>query len=759
MKKPSSSLKMENKTRVARAAAPGNRKPSWARLFRGKDALYLLALCLAVIVPYVPAMQAGFVWDDRIFLEAGAVRDVSGIWQIWFSPSVIENESHFWPLVYTTFWLEHKLWGFEPLGFHLVNIALHLANTLLVWRLMVRLAVPGAWLIAAVFAVHPLHVESVAWVMERKDLLSTLFYLAAFWTYINFTKTRRSGSYLASLVLFGAGMLCKSIVVTLPAVLLLWHWWSSGRVTCGDLLRLMPFFLVALGIAAADMAFSRIREPISFDYSLVERALIASQALWFYVGKLFWPLDLAIIYRHWKVDAADPAAWLYLAGAAAVPVMLWIYRGRLGRGPLACVVFFAVTLSPILGFIDFGYMQYSFVAERYQYLGGLGIIVLVVAMATRSAGKWKGAGRWATLGLVGLLLVLMGTLTWRQANIYRDVITFNSHILALNPAARFAHVNLAKGLFDLGRLDEALAAAQIAVDKGAVPAEAHTALGATLAVMKRFEEAEHHLRRAVELKPGFMTPLHNLIEMYRRQGRYEDGLEAALIVIGQNPNSFVGQSSSGLMLLQLNRFEEAETYLRRAVELDPRNATNLQNLAEALRKQQRYEEAVEWYGKVIEADPDLVQAYAAMADTFIQIKRYDEAASTLERALGRFTDSIWRASLHNLMGMAEEGRVDYEAAAEQYRLAYRSNSHFEEAVTRLAALHFTREHYEDALKYFRAAAEINPGNPSTWSNIGAVLHRMGRDEEAVASFEHALSVDPDYEQARSFLQQVRRGMR
>ena len=161
MKQPSSSSKKENNTRGVRAAS-GNRKPSWAGLFRGKDALYLLALCLAVIVPYFPAMQAGFVWDDRIFLEAVAVRDVSGIWQIWFSPSVIENESHYWPLVYTTFWLEHKLWGFEPIGFHLVNITLHLANTLLVWRLMVWLAVPGAWLIAAVFAVHPLHVESVA---------------------------------------------------------------------------------------------------------------------------------------------------------------------------------------------------------------------------------------------------------------------------------------------------------------------------------------------------------------------------------------------------------------------------------------------------------------------------------------------------------------------------------------------------------------------------------------------------------------------
>ncbi len=730
-----------------------------AGLFRGKDAIYLLALCLAVIVPYIPAMQAGFVWDDRIFLEAEAIRDVSGIWQIWFSPSVIENESHYWPLVYTTFWLEHKLWGFEPLGFHLVNIALHLVNTLLVWRLVIRLAVPGAWLIAAVFAVHPLHVESVAWVMERKDLLSTLFYLTAFWTYIRFTKIHRKGNYVLSLVLFGAGMLCKSIVVTLPAVLLLWHWWTSGRVTRKDVLHVLPFFLLALSVAMADVAFSRIREPISFDYTLVERALIASHALWFYVGKLFWPFDLAVIYPHWKVDQADFVSWLYLIGAVAVPVFLWMYRGRTGRGPLACVVFFAVTLSPVLGFIDYGYMQYSFVAERYQYLAGLGIIILVVVAGTILVNNLPGAGRSVSQVLVVFLLVLMGTLSWRHANIYRDVITFNSHILELNPAARFAHVNLAKGLFDLGRLDEALDAAQTAVEKGAVPAEAHTALGAALAELDRFEEAEGHLLRAVKLKPGFKTPLHNLIEMYRRQGRFEDGLETALVVIEQDPGSFEGQSSAGLMLLQLRRLEEAEVYLRRAVELDRLHATNLQNLAEALRRQQRYEEAIQWYRRVIDADPGLAQAYAAMADTYITLQRFDEAVSVLQSGLARTTDSTWKASLHNLMGMAEEGRKQFEAAAEQYLLAYRSNPEFEEAVTRLAALHFGQDRYEEALRYFREATRINPDNAQTWTNIGAVLHRMGRDEEAVASFEHALVVNPLHEQARNFLQQVRQGMR
>ena len=337
-------------------------RPSHGR----ENVLAILALGLLVAVSYFPATQAGFVWDDEVFTTAEPIRSVSGLWQIWFSPSDIPSEGHYWPIVYTSFWLEHKLWGFAPVGYHVVNILLHLVNTLLLWRLMARLSVPGAWVIAAIFAVHPLHVESVAWVIERKDLLAALFYLSAVLTYLRFLEYPRPGPYFSSLVLFVAGLLCKSIVVTLPAALVVYHWWQRGRVTSQDATRLVSFFVVGLAIVFADWLFYSAREPVSFDYSLVERVLIAAPALWFYAGKLLWPVDLAVIYPHW--DLADPLNWSYVLAGVALVLLLYFARHRIGRGPLAGALFFAVTLSPVLGFIDYGYMQFSFFRHSWKWI-------------------------------------------------------------------------------------------------------------------------------------------------------------------------------------------------------------------------------------------------------------------------------------------------------------------------------------------------------------------------------------------------------
>ena len=203
-------------------------------------------------------LWGGFVWDDRVITDAGLLHELSGLWRVWFSPNDLKVwEGHYWPMVYTSFWLEHKLWGVHPVGYHVVNVLLHFGNTLLLRRLLGRLGVPGAWVIAAVFAVHPVHVESVAWVIERKDLLSTLFYLAACLTWVRGGAAPRwgSGRYLWTLALFVLGLLCKSIVVTLPAALVLGAWWKQGRVSGADVLRVVPFCLVGVGIAVADVSF------------------------------------------------------------------------------------------------------------------------------------------------------------------------------------------------------------------------------------------------------------------------------------------------------------------------------------------------------------------------------------------------------------------------------------------------------------------------------------------------------------------------
>ena len=468
-----------------------------------------------VAVSFYPALSAGFVLDDNIFTESPAIRAWSGLWNIWFSPSDIEGEGHYWPIVYTTFWLEHKLWGVTPFGTHLLNLLLYMVNVLLLWRLLRCLAVPGAWAVAAMFAVHPMHVDSVAWAIGRKDLLSALFYIAAVLSWIRSVgnlgdvrerspgsvRVARSGTYLASLGFFVAAMLSKSVAVTLPAAFAILLWWKNGRVTWADAWRLAPFLLVALGIALADLSYYRSGGEVSFDYGFAERALIAARALWYYAEKCLWPTDLAVIGPLRDVDLGDPFTWGFLIAAVAVAALLWVGRHRLGRGPLAGTLFFAVTLSPVLGFVDFAHMQISLVADRYAYLAGIGVMAVLIGAGAYGASKLSRPLRIAASSFLLAVLAVFGKLTWDQAGIYRDGISFYSRIISINPQAPTFRRNLAAAFNDAGRPEEALAASRIAVEQFPGSAKAHNTHGVALMGLHRLDEAEESFRRALERDP------------------------------------------------------------------------------------------------------------------------------------------------------------------------------------------------------------------------------------------------------------------
>lgn len=533
-----------------------------------------LGLGLLVAVSYYPAVLGGFVWDDRAFTEAAPVRDPSGLRHIWFSPSEIQGEGHYWPLTYTTFWLDHRLWGFAPAGFHAVNLLLHFANVLLLWRLLLRMAVPGAWMIAALFAVHPVHVEAVAWVIGRKDLLATLFYLSAGHAWLRFLDephpSRQYTCYGLALALFAAGLLCKSIGVTLPVALLICQWWRHGHVTWVDLRRVAPFFAVGLGIAAADLSY--YREDVAgwiTRYSPVERVLLATHALWFYLGKLLWPTGLAVIYPHWEVTVADPLAWGYVAAAVAVAAALWFLRHRIGRGPLAGVLFFAVTLSPVLGFVNYGYMQFSFVADRYQYLAGIGPLAVIVGGAAWGLTKLPEIVGKVALGLALAVLVLLGTLSWRQAGIYRDEITFFNHVISYNPTAWNAHLNLGKALFESGRREEGLAAIRTELTLRPDSFKAHHSAGLMFLYLDRLDESEKHMRRALELNPRYPDTILNLGGLHLKRGEYEEALALYRRAVEMTSDNAAAWSNMGIALYSLDRADEALQSFDRALALDP----------------------------------------------------------------------------------------------------------------------------------------------------------------------------------------------
>ena len=578
-----------------------------------------VALCLLVAVSYFPALSGGFVWDDVTLPESTPLHTWSGLAQIWFTPrGLIRHEVHYCPLLYTTFWLEHKLWGLTPFGYHLVNLLLHTGVVLLLWRLLLRLGVPGAWFAAAVFAVHPLHVESVAWVMGRKDLLATVFYLSSVLAYIRCTEMprgrRRGKHYLLAMALFVLGLLSKSIIVTLPVVLLLWHWWRHGRVTLADCSRTLPFFLVGLGIGLADYVYSAGLEQISFAYTPLERGLIAAHALAFYVGKLLWPTGLTGIYPHWEPGIGDTLAWVGVAGFVAAVAVLWCCRRQLGRGPLAGVLFFAVALSPVLGFVDFGHMEFSFVADRYQYLAGIGLIAVVAAAASRACQWGLGAlpaprtrpARLAIGAAGAAILAVAGLLTWNHASLYRNPGTFFTHVIAHNPQARGAHYNLGLYLETEGRYGEAHAAFQT----------------------------------AHELQPDEPSPLHNIGVLLARQGRHEEAIapyREALRLNPQHQNTMRGLAAvlinTGALLSEQGHPEAAAARYREVLRFNPQHQVAMRNMAAVRMNQGRYAEALASAQQVIARYPDDAKAHHLVGLGLFHLNHKAEALRHYDRAL------------------------------------------------------------------------------------------------------------------------------
>ena len=714
-----------------------------ATSYARQDVLAFLVLGLLVVVSYLPAMLwGGFVWDDRIITNAEPVQEVSGLWQIWFSPSAIGEEGHYWPLVYTTFWLEHKLWGYAPAGYHVVNVLLHLANVLLLWHLLRRLAVPGAWVVAAVFAVHPLHVESVAWVIERKDVLSGLFYLAAVLAWMRLVEQPNSRRYAWSLALYTAAMLSKSIAITLPAAFLIWHWWKQGRVTSVDLLRVVPFCVVGLVITVGDLSFYQSMEPLSLGYSLAERTLIAARTLWFYAGKLLWPSELAVIYPLWDIRVADPLAWGYLIAAVALVVALWHFRPQLGRGPLAGALFFAVTLSPVLGFVDYGYMQFSFVADRFQYIAGIGVLAVVIGMAAYGVGRLSDLWQKGSLGVAVVALVVLGMLTWEQVNIWRNSETLNRHIIALNPQARSAHLNLGILLYNQARYEEALNVARVAVEQRPDYSKTHAYLGAILNELGRFEEAEPHLRHAIALNPQEKNAHFNLGNVLYEQGRYEEAVGVARVAVEQRPDFAEAHTTLGMTFAALGRFEEAEPHLRRAIALQPNEATAHSNMGIVLFYLGRSDEALQHFDQALSLDPTLEEARA---------NRELAQAAVLRPA------SSQTAERYFLMGAAAEENSQPEAE-EYYMRAVEIDPHHTKAIRGLAHLRVEQQRYDEALKLFQRLIDIDPSDAVAHGNRGIVFSYLGRYDEALQSFDQALSLDPTMKSARTYREAVLEAM-
>ncbi|MCX5797706.1 MAG: tetratricopeptide repeat protein [Elusimicrobia bacterium] len=576
----------------------------------GFSALLLGFLTLAA---YVPALRGGFVWDDDLYAgnplltRSGAL---SKIWTLQPAPELYYRE---YPMVYTSFWLERRLWDPRPLGYHVDNVILHIINALLVWLLLRRLGLRWAWLAGAVFALHPVQVESVAWIAERKNVLSGLFFLSAFGAYLRYEDGEGRRWYWGALGLFALALLSKTVVATLPVALLLVRWQRGLKTGWPQVRGLLPFFALALGwglftvwVEAHNLGPDALRARLCVSFA--QRLLMAGHAFWFYPMKLAWPAQLSFSYQRWPLDVHDRVQWLWPATALAGCAGLALARERLGRGFAAALGFYAVTIAPMLGFISLYTFRFAPAADHYQYLACIGLIAAAVGAAARFFSR-----RWLAAALSAAVLCGLGAATWRQGRLYRDSGTLWRDVLAKNPASFLAHNNLGFCLAGQGRLDEAIRHYELALKSEPDFAPAHDNLGVALAGKGRLEEAMRHYELALQAQPGFASAHSNLGAALAGLGRTGEAIAHYELALQARPDNAGAHNNLGLALAKQGRIGEAMRHYELALQAQPDMAEAHSNLAGALAAQGRREEAAGHYEAALRARPDFAEARRNLA--------------------------------------------------------------------------------------------------------------------------------------------------
>lgn len=651
-------------------------------------ALPMLGLALLVIIFYLPALHAQFIWDDDFHvLKNASLRSFHGLWRIWTEPGATQQ---YYPLTWSSFWIDYQLWGLRPPAYHAENILLHALNAILVWRILRRLNVQGAWLAAALFALHPVCVESVAWVSERKNTLSALFFLLSFRAAIEFwlprsltgpgnaTEQKTSAGtafgqrkfYCLALALYLCALWSKSVTAVLPGVILLLVWWKRGSLVRKDALFVLPFLALgmAMGWITASIEHHFVLDAAAnvdeWKLSWGQKLIIAGRAVWFYLGKLCWPHPLMFVYPRWVVRASQPLAYLPLAAVVMAFALLWRKRGAWGRPVLTAGAYFVLVLLPALGFVNIFPFRYSFVADHFHYLAALGPLSLAAAGLTLLSARLK--NEMLRPSIIGALLAMLGVLTWRQTGIYQNLEVLWRDTLARNPNAWMAEDNLGRYLTEQRRFDEAELHYRRAIEIRPNDHIAYYDLGLDSAIRGRLDDAIENFNKTLELCPSFTMAHYQIANVQARKGALDDAIREYNAALKAIPN------------LALGHF----------------------NLANALLRNGNADAALEEYHRTLESDPDYAPAHTA---------------------IGRILVS----------------KGDTDRAISQYREALKLDGSSVEALANLGNALVSKGQLDQAIACYREALQLDPNSSALHFNLSVALGRQGNTAEAQAEREEA----------------------
>jgi len=576
------------------------------------------AILIAVVLVYLPAFRADFVWDDQQLITRNPLlRSFSGLTEIWSGGRTAD----YFPVTNTVFWIEHHIFGGNPTGYHAVNIVLQIADAVLVWLVLRRLNVPGAWLAGFIFGIHPVHAESVAWISELKNVLAMFFALLSAFFFLQTEEKRLLGgrtAYAVSLLFFLLALLAKTQVVFLPVALMLCGWGRSGGRTSGsfrrEAIRTWPFFLIAAVLNVVTIWFQNRGiggEEIVIG-SFARRLVNAAMAIWWYAGKVFVPARLMSIYQVWRFDSPKPLEWLPLIALLGLVVVLWWWRDHGTRGSFFALTYFMVALLPVLGFVRMAYLRSgTLVADHLQYFADVSLIALFSAAVTAIWIRGQRTMKFATGFLITLMLAAMGTYTFTRAAVFRDEETLWGDNLSKNPDAWQAHVQLGQRLFHQERYAEALFHLERTVQLKPELADTHNLLGLDYCRLDRFEEGIAEYRKALQLKEAKSSG-----ETTSSVATIRTNLANALTITANNLRG----SGDTIADEAMQRYEEAIRHYEKALELQPQHPAIHRNLGMLLAKLGRYDEAAAHLRATLQVVPDEPAARATLEE--IEAKRH-----------------------------------------------------------------------------------------------------------------------------------------
>jgi tetratricopeptide (TPR) repeat protein len=680
---------------------------------------WALLLIAFVLIAYAQVFRAGFIWDDESHLTQNpCVVGPLGLKEIWTTAQAV-----YYPLVLTTFWALHKIVGLAPWPYHLLNVFLHAGSAILLWRVLRQLDVRGAWLGAALWALHPVMVQSVAWVTELKNTQSCFFYLLSILFFLKWDRALRITRisrieekeetsphhsnnlcyawFILSLFFFVLATLSKPSVVMLPFVLGLCIWWMRGKIRWRDALSVSPFALisaVASGWTVWEQKFHAGAIGGDWAQTWPERLVIAGRVIWFYLTKLIWPHPLIFIYPRWQIDSSELTAYLPLLAVLSGLLVLWLGRAKWTRAIFFAAAYYVVSLFPVLGFFDVFFFRYSFVSDHFQYLASMGPLALAGAAIATAGGRFgelrkpsradtaavQFSGNIAVVrsksfllpAIPGILLLSLVFLTWRQTAVYHDLVTLYTAVLQKNPDCWMAHYNLGIILREQGDVDQALKHYRQAFALRPNYAEAHYNLARCLVEKGQLDEAIEHYEKALKINPADPQTHNNLGVTLFGVGRVDDAIVhyQKALAIWPSYAAAACNLANALIVRQLpGDLDDAIARYSTCLAQAPGQEEAQYNLASALLRKGRTDEAIVQYQKLIQTHPESADAHANLGIAWLAKGRLRDAMAEYTKALQISPENL--AALSNLAWLlATSSDPSLRNGSEAVRLAERADS-------------------------------------------------------------------------------------